>query len=207
MKSKQLSLTSKEKTYRITILGLLSAILALLVFTPLGMIPIGPVSITLAHLPVLLGLFVEGPFVGTLLGLFFGLLSCFRAYVSPTTLLTPFFQNPLVSVLPRILFPVFAWFISSLLSKGIKNPKILYAVSGLFASVFHTICVLGILMLLHGHQILFAVQSTLPKFVNTALLPFILATIALPNGLPEALITALVIPPLVLSVKKFKKRM
>lgn len=207
MKTKTKAPSTKEKTYRLTILGLLTAILAILVFTPLGMIPIGPISITLAHIPVLLGLFVEGPVVGVLLGLFFGLLSCFRAYVAPTTLLAPFFQNPLVSVLPRILFPLFAWLVFRLLQKGIKNTKVLYALSGLLASVFHTICVLGILMLLHGGQIMAAVHNALPQFANTGLFTFIAISIALPNGIPEALITALILPPLVLSIQKIKKKM
>lgn len=206
MKTNTRRLGTKEKTYRITILGLLTAILAILVFTPLGMIPLGPISITLAHIPVLLGLFIEGPVVGVLLGLFFGLFSCFRAYVAPTTLLSPFFQNPIVSVLPRVLLPLFALLVFSLLHKRLKNTKVLYALCGLLASVFHTVCVLGLLMAIHGGQIMSAVHQAMPQFANTGLAPFILMTIALPNGIPEALITALVLPPLVLSIQKIKKK-
>ena len=206
MKTASSKRTGKEKTYRITILGLLSALLVIMVFTPLGMIPLGPISITLVHIPVLLGLFIEGPAVGVLLGLFFGLLSCFRAFVAPATLLSPFFQNPLVSVLPRVLFPLFGWLVLTLLKKKVKNPKVLYALSGLGASVFHTVCVLGMLMLLHGQQILAAVHQSIHQFANSGLLPFILAAIALPNGVPEAVITALVMPPLVLSIQKFKRK-
>lgn len=206
MKASLNKASSKEKTYRITILALLTAILIVLVFTPLGMIPLGPVSITIAHIPVLLGLFIEGPFVGIILGLLFGLFSCFRAIISPTTLLAPFFQNPLVSVLPRVLLPIAALLIFSLLKKVIKNQKVLYALSGLLSSVFHTVCVLSMLMLLHGQQILSAVHNALPQFANSGLLAFIVTAIALPNGVPEAIITALLMPPLVLSIQKLKKR-
>ena len=57
--------------------AMLSAITAVLTFTPIGPIPLPPplLSATTVHLPVILAALVEGPVVGLVVGLVFGLCS------------------------------------------------------------------------------------------------------------------------------------
>ena len=69
---------------RIVIIGLLGGFTAVLGMTPLGFIPVGPTRATIMHLPVIIGAIMEGPIVGGLVGLIFGLFSMFQAVTNPT---------------------------------------------------------------------------------------------------------------------------
>ena len=90
------------------IIGLLSAVVITLGMTPFGLIRLGALNATTMHIPVLIGALVEGPKVGALVGLIYGLFSWWSNMTQPSSLLSPLFMNPLVSVLPRFLFPIFA---------------------------------------------------------------------------------------------------
>jgi len=103
--------TQSERIRRMVIAAMLSAITAVLTFTPIGMIPLPPPlpSATMVHIPVLLAVLVEGPAVGLTVGLVFGLCSCIRAWETGMVGLTLFFRNPIISVLPRLLVPLAAY--------------------------------------------------------------------------------------------------
>ena len=92
----------KTKTRKLAVTGMMTAIMIVMGTTPLGFIPIGPFKITIMHLPVIIGAILEGPVVGLVLGLFFGLFSLYQAVTAPT-ILSPLFMDPLVSVLPRMI--------------------------------------------------------------------------------------------------------
>lgn len=94
-------------------LGGISAILGL---TPLGFIPVGPTKATIMHIPVIIGAIVEGPVVGALVGLIFGIFSIISAITSPTPVSFVFY-NPLVSVLPRILIGIASYYSYALFKK------------------------------------------------------------------------------------------
>jgi uncharacterized membrane protein len=100
----------KKRTRTLVVVGLLTALEAILAFTPAGFINILPVSATTMHIPVIIAAVLEGPLVGGILGLVFGCLSLLSAFTTPT-LFSPIFQNPLVSVLPRILVGVGAGYL------------------------------------------------------------------------------------------------
>lgn len=91
-----------NKVKSISILGLFTAITIFLAGT-IGFIPIGPISITTMHIPVIICAILYGRSYGAVMGLIFGLISLTRAYTNPN--ITSFiFMNPIVSVLPRIIF-------------------------------------------------------------------------------------------------------
>lgn len=98
------------KTRTLVVTGLLTAFEAILAFTPIGIIRILPVSATTMHIPVIIGAVLEGPLVGGILGLVFGLFSMLNAVIAPS-LFSPIFYNPLVAVLPRILIGVGAGYL------------------------------------------------------------------------------------------------
>lgn len=190
---------TKEKTYKITILAMLIAIMTVLVFTPLGMIPVGHISITWVHIPVLLGLMIEGFSAGVILGGAFGILSFLKALIAPNTIFDLYFRNPLISVLPRLILPIFAWAIAAFFKKYTFSQKFKYSLIGFLSSLFHTFAVLSILVLIYG--------SELKSFAPSGnVFVFIFTTIAIPNGILEAIATALVLPQIVVAISKLKER-
>ncbi|WMM25431.1 ECF transporter S component [Tissierella sp. MB52-C2] len=109
----------KEKRFtvrKMTIIGVLGAISAVLGMTPLGFIPVGPTRATIMHIPVIIGALMEGPLVGGFVGLIFGLFSIFQAITNPTPV-SFVFLNPLVSVLPRVLIGIVSFYIYDILKK------------------------------------------------------------------------------------------
>lgn len=97
-------------TRRMAVIGVLGGISMVLGLTPLGFIPIGPTRATIMHIPVIIGAILEGPIVGAIVGLIFGLFSIFQAVTNPTPI-SFVFLNPLVSVLPRILIGVVSYYV------------------------------------------------------------------------------------------------
>ena len=94
-----------------TVIGVLSAISIMMSMLPfIGYIPIGPIKATIMHIPVIIGAIIEGPVVGATIGLIFGLTSLWNAITQPV-ILSPLFLNPLVSVLPRILIGIVAYYV------------------------------------------------------------------------------------------------
>ena len=75
------------------------------------LITIAGVSATTMHIPVIIGAVLEGPVVGALIGLVFGVTSLIRAAVAPNGPIDPLFINPLLSVLPRLFIGPAAWLV------------------------------------------------------------------------------------------------
>ena len=73
-----------DRIRQMTVAAMLSAITALLVFTPIGMIQLPPplLAVTTVHVPVLIAALVEGWWVGGFVGLVFGVCSLIRAWES-----------------------------------------------------------------------------------------------------------------------------
>ncbi len=99
---------SALSTRQLVVAGLLAAFTVALAAIPnVGFIPI-PFSpagnATILHIPVILAGILEGPIVGGLVGAIFGLFS----YITPSPV--PFFKDPLIAFLPRILIGVFAYY-------------------------------------------------------------------------------------------------
>jgi len=120
MKKVESSLSVKK----MTIVGVLGGISIILGMTPLGFIPIGPANATIMHIPVIIGAIIEGPIVGGLIGLIFGLFSMFQAMTNPTTPLSFTFLNPIVSVLPRVLIGIVTYYVYKLMGRLEENKSL-----------------------------------------------------------------------------------
>lgn len=99
----------RERILQITTLAMFSAIILVMVFVPyLGLITLfGIPSITLIHIPVLIGGAMLGRKQGAILGLVFGVGTLIRAtYSSGFDIL---FIFPWVSVVPRVIFGFLAY--------------------------------------------------------------------------------------------------
>jgi uncharacterized membrane protein len=83
--------------------GMLGAVSIVLGITRLGFIPVPTAAgaATIMHVPVILAAVAEGPLVGGLVGLIFGIFSVMQPGA-------PMFADPLVAVLPRIIIGITA---------------------------------------------------------------------------------------------------
>jgi uncharacterized membrane protein len=106
---------------KMAIIGMLGGISVVLGMTPLGFIPVGPTRATIMHIPVIIGAIMEGPLVGALVGLIFGLSSMFQAMTSPTVV-SFVFLNPIVSILPRVLIGIISYYVYKL-SRNLGEKK------------------------------------------------------------------------------------
>lgn len=138
------------------IIGVLGAISVVLGVTPLGFIPVGPTRATIMHIPVIIGSIMEGPIVGGLVGLIFGLFSIFQAVTNPTPV-SFVFLNPLVSVVPRVLIGITTYYVYNIFSNlgNKKSLGVLYTIwifivsylgYGIYKNVRYSDSILMILM-------------------------------------------------------------
>ena len=185
---------AQNRTRKIVITGVLGAITVILGATHWGFIPWGLASFSFMQVPTIIGAILEGPIVGAIIGLIFGLFSLFQASVAPTGPLDPLFVNPLLSVLPRLFIGPVAWLVWTGLKKWPIVGMICSAVAG---SLTNTVLVLGALGLLFGN--LETVTSLLGANVWKALWG-----IAIANGLPEAGISAVMTVIVVAALRQIK---
>jgi uncharacterized membrane protein len=150
MNNSTLSLNKK-----LTLTGAFSALVIVLGITKLGFITLGPAaSITILHIPVILICMLAGLPEGLFVGLVFGSLSLIQAAMSPSGALDPFFVNPLISVLPRMLIAVIAWGLWKALNLIPHMPKTVSAgITGFITTVAHTLLVLGSLYVFKGADV------------------------------------------------------
>jgi len=112
-------------TRKLVVTAVLGALTIVLSVTPIGgYIPVGPTMATILHVPVIIAAILEGPLVGGLVGLIFGGFSFGRAWLAPMVPTDYFFRNPLISIVPRVLIGVVAYFVYAGLKKLPKGAAI-----------------------------------------------------------------------------------
>ena len=199
-KASKVKLRQKKKTdvRRMAIIGVLSAISIMLSMTPLGFIPIGPTNATIMHIPVIIGAIIEGPVVGITVGFIFGATSLLKALTMPT--ITSFaFVNPLVSVLPRMLIGIVAYYVYKLTIKFTKNVFVSGWITGVMGSLVNTAVVLGMVYILYGARYAEALGES-ASAAKTLIL-----TLVATNGIPEAIVGGFVVSAVCVVFNKRKK--
>lgn len=248
----------RNKLRSLTLTSVLSAIIILMTFVPqLGYITLGITEMTLIHIPVLIGVFLLEKRYSIFLGLLFGVTSLIKALQINAGMAIAFI-NPLVSVLPRLLFVLVAYYIFKLLKllatkkhgdiflfsfvsfitifgihygikavndftawnetllnvislilmvlvinvyfayiKQAKAEKTLYASVLLISTVLHTLLVLFA-------ALIFA-KTTLVEVFQTTDIVGILISIALTNGLVEALLASFIGTPIIIALLNLKE--
>ncbi|MBP1582101.1 MAG: ECF transporter S component [Oscillospiraceae bacterium] len=183
----------------LTKMALLSAIIVLLAFTPLGYIPLGVVNATTIHIPVILGSILLGPKRGAVLGGVFGLTSLSQATITPIVtnfVFTPFysvgevhgnFWSLVVCFVPRILTGVVPYLVYSALKKVLKKDGVAVAAAAFAGSMTNTLLVMNFIYLFFGRPYAEAVS-----IVFDALYAAIIGVI-LANGIPEAILACLIV--------------
>ncbi len=132
-----------KRVIEITTIGVFTGLIFVMALVPwLGYIQIGVVSMTILHIPVLIGGVFGGKRVSIALGLAFGVSSMMIAFIRPVVPADFIFQNPLVSVLPRILFGYFLYLSYVFFNKNLTNKYLAISLSFVISTLVHSILVL-----------------------------------------------------------------
>lgn len=149
-----MEIQTHKKTLWMVQMAILSAILIILAFTPLGYLKVGIVSITFMTIPVVIGAILLGPLSGAVLGGVFGITSfiqCFGMDVFGTTLLG---INPvytfILCMVPRILMGWLVGLIYQALARRDRSKTWSFAIASLSGAVINTVLFVGALILFFG---------------------------------------------------------
>ncbi len=146
----------KLSTKSMVQLALMIGIVIVMGMTPLGFIRIPPVSVTMLHLPVIVGSIVMGPACGAVLGFTFGCVSMWNAIVNPLPLpsiswmLSPFasgypLQTFILCFAPRIFLGILPALLIKLFDRKKKNGRIAIGASAGLSAIVHTCTFLGLI--------------------------------------------------------------
>ena len=188
-----------KNTKFITLMGVLLAIEIIMAFTPLGFVPLGFTKATTIHIPVVIGAIFLGPLAGAILGGAFGILSIIINTVSPA--LTSFVFSPFITIggaqgniwslvialVPRMLIGIVAYYSYKWVSKIDKTKVIAYATAGVVGSLTNTVLVMSGIYIFFGQQYAAAKEVTFE-----ALFGVIMGIIGV-NGIPEAIVAAIIV--------------
>lgn len=178
--------------------GMLGAVSVVLGMTPLGFIPVGPTNATIMHIPVIIGAIVEGPIVGMLVGLIFGIFSMIRSVTAPTPV-SFVFWNPLVAVLPRILIGLVSYYIYKAAVRTTKNETVSLGIAGALGTLANTVGVLGMVYILYAKEFVGALGLASDNAFK------VIASIGITNGLPEMFVAMIIVTAAVKGIKRIKR--
>lgn len=145
-----------SKTKSLVLMGFITALLLIFSMTPIGTIPIGPLSISLNVIPIAIAAVALGPAGGAAAGAIFGILSFLQCYGigvpsgmgAVLVTIDPFLAF-VQRFIPRLLDGFLVGLIWKALSKKINNFTAC-AVTGLCTAFFNTLFFMSSLILLFG---------------------------------------------------------
>ena len=172
---------------KLVLIGILGALTVVLGLTPLGFIPLGPVSATTLHIPVIVAGIIEGPIVGALVGLIFGLSSLFNAISAG--------DNYKTGV--NTVFIISSSVLAFLMNKSVHN-NFAIAVSAFTGSFTNTVLVLGGISLFYAEQF----GQNLNPPISASAARSAISMIALTSGFPEGIMAVIIVSAVVTAVKK-----
>ncbi len=188
-------MNTTTKTQKLVYYAMVMAIIILMAVVPfLGFIQIPPIAITLVHIPVIIGTLLFGWKAGILFGLTFGVSSMLVAITrgAATDLL---FINPLVSVVPRVIFGALIYPLYTLFARIFKKESATIGVTAFVSSFVHSVLVIT------------AIFITLNMGAwDVATFRTILAAVLTINITLEAVASTLIAIPLVKAVKSYLNR-
>ncbi|MBQ8742815.1 MAG: ECF transporter S component [Clostridia bacterium] len=147
--------THKDKTYKLVLASVITALIIIMAFTPLGYPKIGPFSITLLMIPVAIGAILLGPVYGAFFGFLFGLTSFLQCVfaLDPVGALC-LNVNPFLTVLFCIPTRILAGFCTGLVFKVLhKSSKLIsYVIASASSAVFNTLFFVPTFVLCFGYN-------------------------------------------------------
>lgn len=186
---------TREKTLKLVQMGVLTAILIVFAFTPIGYLKVGFIEITFMTIPVAVGAILLGPTCGAILGGVFGITSfiqCFGMSVFGVFMLS---LNPvltfIICLVPRILCGFFGGLIFKALRNIDKTKVLSYAISSLSVALLNTVFFIGSILILFWHSNVFIDTMNEWKIATDTIWVFIVDFVGL-NGVVEAIVSFIV---------------
>ena len=147
--------STRANVIRLALLGLFSALILVMSFTPLGYLRIGLLEVSFLMVPVAAGAILLGPTGGMILGALFGITSFIQAASGMSAFgVTLFGINPIFTAIlclvPRILMGLFAGLISKTFAASADkslNTAARSVVTALLTPVFNTVMFMGLLIM------------------------------------------------------------
>ena len=192
-----------NSTYRLVLTALFVALVILFGLTPVGLISLGFINVTLLCIPVIAGTLILGLKTGLLLGACFGLvsfLSMLGVSLTPPSALaaTLFSANGFLAAVmcfvPRLAVPAVAWGVYKLAAKKAERSRRALPFAAAAGSVANTILYLGMMLLFY----------VLCGLDASAILGLIAGTGAI-AGVSEAVVAAVIVTPVVAAIWKIQK--
>ncbi len=177
-------------TKEITFNAMFIAIVAIMALIPnLGIITIGPISITILHIPVIVAGIAFGMKSALITSAAFGLSTMFVAMTRAVTPIDVLFANPVLSVLPRLAFGLVIALLWNLAKNFKWNENVSIGLTAFISTILHAVFVLGTLYFFLGYT------GDLLTQINEWLV--FVFTIVLSNTIVEAVAAVILTLPLV----------
>lgn len=147
----------KVNTKRMVLLSMLSGILLVMSFTPLGYLNIGPLAISLNMIPVAIAAVALGPSGGAFLGAVFGVTSCLQCVGiggSSAMGVALFEINPLLTIIQRFVPRLLAGWLAGHGYNGLRKITghgMASSITGYCAALFNTVLFMLALVALFGN--------------------------------------------------------
>ncbi|WP_127849524.1 ECF transporter S component [Lacticaseibacillus hulanensis] len=197
---------SRSKAYRISIIGLLTALIIVQSFVPMiGYISLGAVSITTIHLTVIIGAVMLGTSGGAELGLIWGITSMIVAYTTPADPLSLLlFRNPIIAIVPRVMTGVVAGLIfnqikSSQKTGSVGTIKMIF--SGIAGALTNTALVIAFTWLFYASK----AATLVGNGASSANLGWVMMAMLGVNAIAEAIAGGIVTPLLGQALIRFRR--
>lgn len=146
-----------SKVSRLVTFGLLTAVLLVMAYTPLGYLNIGPLAITFNMIPVAIAAITMGPSGGAVIGAVFGLTSFLQCIgIGGTSAMGAvlFGINPFLAFVQRMAPRVLDGWLLGYIFRGMRKRAGSFAscsVTGFFAAFLNTVFFMGLLVILFGN--------------------------------------------------------
>ena len=185
-----------KRIKRLVLLSMFIGIEIVLMSTPLGFIPIGPIKATTLHIPVLILSMVLGVKEGMILGLFFGFSSILTNTFQPSLFsfcFSPFYSigeisgnmgSVIIALLPRMMLGVICGMFYKLLSKRI-NHEVAIGISSAISTLAHTFMVMFFIYIFFGKEYALTAGFAYETFMD------VIKMTILTNGLAEAILAVI----------------
>ena len=191
--------TKKKDTRYLVTLALFCGIVLMMGMTGIGFIPLPVIKATTMHIPVILGAVLLGPTAGAVLGTVFGLCSIWTNTVTPGLLsfaFSPFMSSEgmlgvcksiWIALGCRVLFGYSAGWLWKLFKQSLKKDYLALPVTASFATVLHTVFVMGSIYFLLAQQ-----YADAKNVGISAVFGLIMGTVTA-SGIPEAIVAAVLV--------------
>ena len=164
--------SNRSGTVKLTVTAVLTALILVMTFTPIGYLKVGAIEITFLSIPVAIGAIICGPGAGAFLGAVFGATSFLQCFTAPTPFsaallgISPL-RTAVMCFVPRIL----AGLLTGLIFTAFRNKKsvLSFTLSSFSMGFLNTVFFVAALILLFGTKSLAALQlgDTVVAIIST----------------------------------------